>query len=95
MTKNFLKLKLPTNKIGKTTQYFRPIFDDKYFDLQVSSNWSGSGEFSCYGHLSTDVSTPEGGDYLGEGKVQYLTRYHMGPPADTIANREPMLREKN
>merc|ERR1712226_1215531 len=36
---------------------------------QVSSNWSGSGEFSCYGHLSTDVSTPEGGDYLGEGKV--------------------------
>merc|ERR1711936_1208031 len=37
---------------------------------QVSSNWSGSGEFSCYGHLSTDVSTPEGGDYLGEGKVK-------------------------
>merc|ERR1711936_1558642 len=36
---------------------------------QVSSNWSGSGEFSCYGHLSTDVSTPEGGDYVGEGKV--------------------------
>ena len=71
-----------------------PNFDDKYFDLQVSSNWSGSGEFSCYGHLSTDVSTPEGGDYLGEGKVQYLARYHMGPPANTIANREPMLRGK-
>ena len=47
--------------------------------LQVSSNWSGSGELSCYGHLSTDVSTPEGGDYLGEGKVH------------TLANIEPIL----
>merc|ERR1712029_1257774 len=33
---------------------------------QATADWSGSGEFSCYGHVSTDVSSPEGGDHLGE-----------------------------
>merc|ERR1711972_387914 len=28
-----------------------------------------SGEFSCYGHVSTDVTSPEGGDHLGEGTL--------------------------
>merc|ERR1712080_530983 len=36
---------------------------------QATADWSGSGEFSCYGHLSTDVSSPEGGDHLGEGTL--------------------------
>merc|ERR1712198_510814 len=36
---------------------------------QASADWSGSGEFSCYGHVSTDVSSPEGGDHLGEGTL--------------------------
>ena len=36
---------------------------------QVSADWSGSGELRCYGHYSTDVTTPEGGGYLQEGKV--------------------------
>merc|ERR1711944_287865 len=36
---------------------------------QATADWSGSGEFSCYGHLSTDVSSPEGGDHRGEGTL--------------------------
>merc|ERR1712109_187158 len=36
---------------------------------QAAADWSGSGEFSCYGHVSTDVSSPEGGDHLGEGTL--------------------------
>merc|ERR1712203_422134 len=36
---------------------------------QATADWSGSGEFSCYGHVSTDVSSPEGGDHLGEGTL--------------------------
>merc|ERR1712172_240626 len=37
---------------------------------QATADWSGSGEFSCYGHVSTDVSSPEGGDHLGEGTLR-------------------------
>merc|ERR1711931_255170 len=33
---------------------------------QATADWSGSGEFSCYGHVSTDVSSPEGGDHLDQ-----------------------------
>merc|ERR1712203_170095 len=36
---------------------------------QAAADWSGSGEFSCYGHVSTDVTSPEGGDHLGEGTL--------------------------
>merc|ERR1739838_1048102 len=36
---------------------------------QATADWSGSGEFSCYGHVSTDVTSPEGGDHLGEGTL--------------------------
>merc|ERR1712179_771244 len=36
---------------------------------QVSCDWTGTGELSCYGHLSTDVSTPEGGGYLEQGHL--------------------------
>merc|ERR1712241_168607 len=36
---------------------------------QATADWSGSGEFSCYGHVSTDVTSPEGGDRLGEGTL--------------------------
>merc|ERR1712241_1274051 len=36
---------------------------------QVSADWSGSGELKCYGHYSTDVTTPEGGGNLQEGKM--------------------------
>merc|ERR1712243_522116 len=36
---------------------------------QVSCDWTGSGVLSCYGHLSTDVSTPEGGGYLEQGHL--------------------------
>merc|ERR1712212_884448 len=36
---------------------------------QVSSDWTGTGSLSCYGHLSTDVSTPEGGGYLEQGHL--------------------------
>jgi len=38
-------------------------------DRPQARDWSGSGEFSCYGHVSTDVSSPEGGDHLGEGTL--------------------------
>merc|ERR1711935_564677 len=37
---------------------------------QAAADWSGNGEFSCYGHVSTDVSSPEGGDHLGEGTLR-------------------------
>merc|ERR1711936_898535 len=36
---------------------------------QVSCDWTGTGSLSCYGHLSTDVSTPEGGGYLEQGHL--------------------------
>ena len=36
---------------------------------QVSADWSGTGEISCYGHLTTDVSTPEGGGNLSRGTM--------------------------
>merc|ERR1711862_1037738 len=36
---------------------------------QVSGDWSGTGELKCYGHYSTDVTTPEGGGYLQDGKM--------------------------
>merc|ERR1719422_1329431 len=35
---------------------------------QVSCDWTGSGELTCYGHLSTDVSQA-GGQYLEAGKM--------------------------
>merc|ERR1712110_12348 len=37
---------------------------------QATADWSGSGELACYGHVSTDVSSPEGGDHLGEGTMR-------------------------
>ena len=36
---------------------------------QVSGDWTGTGQVQCYGHVSTDVSTPPGGDYLERGQV--------------------------
>ena len=36
--------------------------------LEVSCDWTGSGELTCYGHLSTDVSQA-GGQYLEAGKL--------------------------
>merc|ERR1712127_119480 len=36
---------------------------------QGSADWNGSGELACYGHLSTDVSTPEGGGYSEAGRL--------------------------
>merc|ERR1712183_1175385 len=32
---------------------------------QAVGDWSGTGRIQCYGHVSTDVSTPSGGGYLG------------------------------
>merc|ERR1711973_422188 len=47
---------------------------------QAAADWSGSGEFSCYGHVSTDVSSPEGGDHLGEGTLNYnIIEWGGGP----------------
>merc|ERR1712203_1335450 len=37
---------------------------------KATADWSGSGELACYGHVSTDVSSPEGGDHLGEGTMR-------------------------
>ena len=36
--------------------------------VEVSCDWTGSGELTCYGHLSTDVSQA-GGQYLEAGKL--------------------------
>merc|ERR1712215_563633 len=36
---------------------------------QVSADGSFTGELACYGHLNTDVSTPEGGGYLELGQI--------------------------
>merc|ERR1712071_675049 len=36
---------------------------------QVSADWSGTGEISCYGHLTTDVTTSEGSGNLQRGKM--------------------------
>merc|ERR1711936_1501189 len=36
---------------------------------QVSGDGSFTGELACYGHLTTDVSTPEGGGYLERGQM--------------------------
>merc|ERR1712045_1100998 len=33
------------------------------------SHHEGCRSSSCYGHVSTDVSSPEGGDHLGEGTL--------------------------
>ena len=32
-------------------------------------DWVGTGELQCYGHVSTAVSTPPGGDYLERGQL--------------------------
>merc|ERR1712179_798833 len=48
---------------------------------QVSCDWTGTGELSCYGHLSTDVSTPEGGGYLEQGHLDCDFIEWMGPMA--------------
>merc|ERR1712172_236223 len=49
---------------------------------QATADWSGSGEFSCYGHVSTDVSSPEGGDHLGEGTLRCNIIEWGGGPLD-------------
>ena len=50
-------------------KYFGKIFE-KYLKIfvEVSCDWTGSGELTCYGHLSTDVSQA-GGQYLEAGKL--------------------------
>merc|ERR1712037_220186 len=50
-----MKLLLPLLSLAMTTM--------------VSAGWTESGKISCYGHLSTDVSTPEGGGYLEQGSM--------------------------
>ena len=35
----------------------------------MSCDWVGTGELQCYGHVSTAVSTPPGGDYLERGQL--------------------------
>merc|ERR1711887_192092 len=36
---------------------------------QAVGDWSGTGRIQCYGHVSTDVSTPSGGGYLEAGTL--------------------------
>merc|ERR1712179_894557 len=48
---------------------------------QVSCDWTGTGELSCYGHLSTDVSTPEGEDTWSRGTWTVTSLSGMGPMA--------------
>jgi len=54
--------------------------------LQGSADWTGTGEIKCYGHVSTDVSTPEGGGFLERGKVtcspiEWVYSTGLGPEA--------------
>merc|ERR1712012_739950 len=49
---------------------------------QAAADWSGSGEFSCYGHVSTDVTSPEGGDHLGEGTLNCILSSGEAAPLD-------------
>merc|ERR1711962_1053999 len=50
---------------------------------QARADWTGTGEVKCYGHVSTNVLTPEGGGYLSEGDVTCSpagsTRLGLGP----------------
>ena len=36
---------------------------------QVSGDWTGTGELTCYGHLNAQVSTPPGSENMSEGKM--------------------------
>merc|ERR1711872_678295 len=52
---------------------------------QASCDWVGTGQVQCYGHVSTDVSTPPG-DYLERGSVtcrpaEWVFESGLGPEA--------------
>jgi len=53
---------------------------------QVSCDWSGNGRIQCYGHVSTDVTTPPGGEFLESGSVtcrpaEWVYESGLGPEA--------------
>merc|ERR1711962_1025941 len=53
---------------------------------QARADWTGTGEVKCYGHVSTNVLTPEGGGYLSEGDVtcspaEWVYETGLGPEA--------------
>ena len=59
---------------------------EKSFKFQVSCDWSGSGRIQCYGHVSTDVTTPPGGEFLESGSVtcrpaEWVYESGLGPEA--------------
>merc|ERR1711915_1126452 len=53
---------------------------------QAASDWVGTGQVQCYGHVNVDVSTPPGGDYLDRGQVtcrpaEWVFESQLGPEA--------------
>merc|ERR1711915_751680 len=52
----------------------------------AASDWVGTGQVQCYGHVNVDVSTPPGGDYLDRGQVtcrpaEWVFESQLGPEA--------------
>ena len=66
--------------------------------VEVSCDWTGSGELTCYGHLSTDVSQA-GGQYLEAGKltctpVEWPYPAQVSSHGRTLELQKPLLMTK-